>query len=132
MKTVLLVGASAYSVRMHTLFLAADQERRDAPAPQSSADGSGGGKPPEIDWLMTGLAFIFPALGGGLFGYDIGATSGALASLSSAATAGSDWCDLKTVLSQSLSKTGEVQHCSAERKAHGAVRKQRGVEQVVV
>ncbi len=41
---------------------------------------------------MTGLAFIFPALGGGLFGYDIGATSGALVSLSSAATSGTDWC----------------------------------------
>ena len=45
---------------------------------------------------MTGLAFIFPALGGGLFGYDIGATSGALVSLTNAATAGTDWCGAVT------------------------------------
>jgi len=29
-----------------------------------------------IDWLATSLLFLFPALGGLLFGYDIGATSG--------------------------------------------------------
>ena len=44
-----------------------------------------------IDWLITSLAFLFPALGGALFGYDIGATSGALVSLKSAATSGTSW-----------------------------------------
>ena len=84
------------------LSAAAAQDRREGPAPQSSADsssvGGGAGKPPDIDWLMTGLAFIFPALGGGLFGYDIGATSGALVSLSSAATSGTDWCEARSHL----------------------------------
>lgn len=47
-----------------------------------------------IDWFITGLAFLFPAVGGALFGYDIGATSGALVSIKSAATSGTDWCVL--------------------------------------
>jgi hypothetical protein len=44
-----------------------------------------------IDWSITGLAFLFPALGGLLFGYDIGATSGALVSIKSSAFSGTDW-----------------------------------------
>ena len=44
-----------------------------------------------IDWRATGLAFVFPAIGGLLFGWDIGVTSGALANLSSATTSGTDW-----------------------------------------
>ncbi|KAK9787605.1 hypothetical protein WJX73_003758 [Symbiochloris irregularis] len=45
----------------------------------------------EIDWTTTIKNFIFPALGGSLFGYDIGATSGALLSLTSSKTSGTDW-----------------------------------------
>ena len=60
------------------------------------SDGGGGGDGREdrqpIDWQMTALLFIFPALGGALFGYDIGATSGALVSLKSATTSGTSWC----------------------------------------
>ena len=44
-----------------------------------------------MDWRITSLAFLFPALGGGLFGYDIGATSGALQSLTSATLSGTSW-----------------------------------------
>lgn len=58
------------------------------------AGGSGGGDDEskgKIDWGITSLIFVFPALAGALFGYDIGATSGALVSLSSAATSGTDW-----------------------------------------
>ncbi len=44
-----------------------------------------------IDWFITSLLFLFPALGGLLFGYDIGATSGAIISLKSAATSGTTW-----------------------------------------
>lgn len=44
-----------------------------------------------IDWSITGLAFLFPALGGLLFGYDIGATSGALVSIKSSEFSGTDW-----------------------------------------
>jgi len=47
-----------------------------------------------ISWRSTALAFLFPALGGLLFGFDIGATSGALVSLTSAATGGVDWYGL--------------------------------------
>ncbi|KAK9819163.1 hypothetical protein WJX81_007550 [Elliptochloris bilobata] len=49
---------------------------------------------PPVDWLITMLLFFFPAVGGLLFGYDIGATSGALESLKSAATSGTDWYQL--------------------------------------
>ncbi|KAF8072353.1 D-xylose-proton symporter [Scenedesmus sp. PABB004] len=45
----------------------------------------------DVDWLATGLCFIFPALGGLLFGYDIGASSGVLASLTSAELSGTSW-----------------------------------------
>lgn len=45
----------------------------------------------EVDWLMTFLVFVFPAVGGLLFGYDIGATSGALVSITSERTSGTDW-----------------------------------------
>eukprot|EP01025_Chloroclados_australasicus_P047820 TRINITY_DN5395_c2_g1_i1.p1 TRINITY_DN5395_c2_g1~~TRINITY_DN5395_c2_g1_i1.p1 ORF type:complete len:594 (-),score=43.00 TRINITY_DN5395_c2_g1_i1:306-2018(-) len=47
-----------------------------------------------VDWSMTALAFLFPALGGALFGYDIGATSGALISLTDAVKSGTIWYDL--------------------------------------
>lgn len=47
-----------------------------------------------IDWLATGLCFIFPAIGGLLFGYDIGATSGVLVSLTSEKLSGTDWYSL--------------------------------------
>ena len=46
--------------------------------------------PVAVSWPPTLLAFAPAALGGALFGYDIGATSGALASLNSAA-AGVEW-----------------------------------------
>ena len=47
--------------------------------------------PREVDWFMTALVFLFPAIGGLLFGYDIGATSGALVSITSETTSGTDW-----------------------------------------
>lgn len=57
------------------------------------------GQPPSheeepIDWLVTSLLFFFPAVGGLLFGYDIGATSGALVSMTSAQFSGTDWFGL--------------------------------------
>ena len=45
----------------------------------------------QVDWVMTALVFLFPAIGGLLFGYDIGATSGALVSITSEQTSGTDW-----------------------------------------
>ncbi|KAL4459129.1 hypothetical protein ABPG75_013994 [Micractinium tetrahymenae] len=63
------------------------------------AAGGGSGQPPghddeQVDWFMTALLFLFPAIGGLLFGFDIGATSGALLSMTSPATAGTDWYGL--------------------------------------
>ncbi|KAL4515024.1 hypothetical protein Ndes2526B_g03660 [Nannochloris sp. 'desiccata'] len=49
-----------------------------------------------IDWTMTSLLFLFPALGGLLFGYDIGASSGALLSMTSSAVSGTDWYNLSS------------------------------------
>lgn len=50
--------------------------------------------PRNVDWFMTSLVFLFPAVGGLLFGYDIGATSGALVSITSQQTSGTDWYSL--------------------------------------
>lgn len=43
------------------------------------------------------LPFLFPALGGMLFGYDIGATSGATISLQSQTSSGTSWYKLSSV-----------------------------------
>lgn len=43
------------------------------------------------------LPFLFPALGGLLYGYDIGATSGATISLESATLSGTTWFNLNSV-----------------------------------
>ena len=40
---------------------------------------------------MVTLAFLFPALGGLLFGFDIGATSGAIISITSPEHSGTSW-----------------------------------------
>eukprot|EP00887_Chlorella_sp_A99_P006942 scaffold2.g6942.t1 len=74
------------------------------------------GRPPshgdeKVDWLMTALLFLFPALGGALFGYDIGATSGALVSLTSPDASGTDWFQLSAFqsgLAVSLSLAGAL------------------------
>jgi MFS family permease len=52
-----------------------------------------------VDWVMTALLFLFPALGGLLFGYDIGATSGALISMTDPALSGTDWYSLNAFTS---------------------------------
>ena len=46
---------------------------------------------------MTSLCFLFPALGGALFGYDIGATSGALVSLTDPTLSGTSWFALDPI-----------------------------------
>ncbi|KAG0474602.1 hypothetical protein HPP92_014288 [Vanilla planifolia] len=43
------------------------------------------------------LPFLFPALGGLLYGYDIGATSGATISVESASLSGTTWYDLNSL-----------------------------------
>ena len=53
-----------------------DVERAALLPPEAGAGPSGGGPKAEeaVDWVMTALLFLFPAVGGLLFGYDIGAT----------------------------------------------------------
>ncbi|CAE6248806.1 unnamed protein product [Arabidopsis arenosa] len=50
-----------------------------------------------FSWSSVILPFIFPALGGLLFGYDIGATSGATLSLQSPALSGTTWFNFSPV-----------------------------------
>ncbi|KAF3443476.1 hypothetical protein FNV43_RR13158 [Rhamnella rubrinervis] len=51
----------------------------------------------EFSWFSVILPFLFPALGGLLFGYDIGATSGANISLQSPELSGISWFNLSAV-----------------------------------
>ncbi|KAL2508420.1 D-xylose-proton symporter-like 3 [Forsythia ovata] len=54
--------------------------------------------PQEIfTWSSVILPFLFPALGGLLFGYDIGATSGATISLKSPELSGTTWFNLSAI-----------------------------------
>ncbi|KAL1545046.1 D-xylose-proton symporter-like 3, chloroplastic [Salvia divinorum] len=48
-------------------------------------------------WSSVLLPFLFPALGGLLFGYDIGATSGAAISLQSPELSGTNWFNLSAI-----------------------------------
>ncbi|KAL3627643.1 hypothetical protein CASFOL_029006 [Castilleja foliolosa] len=50
-----------------------------------------------FSWSSVILPFLFPALGGLLFGYDIGATSGATISLQSPELSGTNWFNLSAV-----------------------------------
>ncbi|WVZ61087.1 hypothetical protein U9M48_011012 [Paspalum notatum var. saurae] len=64
-------------------------------------DGGGRGAAAEgeaaFSWAPVILPFLFPALGGLLFGYDIGATSGATISVQSADLSGTTWFNLSSV-----------------------------------
>ncbi|KAL3518151.1 hypothetical protein ACH5RR_020740 [Cinchona calisaya] len=51
----------------------------------------------DFAWSSVALPFLFPALGGLLFGYDIGATSGATISLLSPELSGTTWYNLSAV-----------------------------------
>lgn len=64
----------------------------------SSAPSSSSSSSQTIDWTAVAVLFAAPALGGALFGYDIGATSGALVSLKSAAHSGVAWASALTPL----------------------------------
>ncbi|KAH7429178.1 hypothetical protein KP509_09G033900 [Ceratopteris richardii] len=59
-----------------------------------SSSLSGEGSEDSVDWIAAIFPFLFPAIGGALFGYDIGATSGALISLTSPELSGTAWYSL--------------------------------------
>lgn len=50
-----------------------------------------------FSWTAAILPFLFPALGGFLYGYDIGATSSASLSIESSSLSGTDWYDLSSL-----------------------------------
>ncbi len=60
-----------------------------------------------FNWTSVSLPFIFPAIGGSLFGYDIGATSGAVVSLVSPELSGIGWYNL-TALQTGLVVSGSL------------------------
>ncbi|CAN8253272.1 unnamed protein product [Cochlearia groenlandica] len=62
-------------------------------APDSVASDA----PESFSWSSVIRPFVFPALGGLLFGYDIGATSGATLSLQSPALSGTTWFNFSPV-----------------------------------
>lgn len=67
---------------------------------------------PELEWepyrwTSVALPFLFPALAGLLYGYDIGATSGAAVSIASRTLSGTDWYDL-TSLQMGLVVSGSL------------------------
>lgn len=51
----------------------------------------------DYTWSAVLLPFFFPALAGSLFGYDIGATSGASVSITSPHLSGTDWYELSSL-----------------------------------
>ncbi|GAB4860112.1 hypothetical protein Ancab_011590 [Ancistrocladus abbreviatus] len=54
-------------------------------------------EPEVFAWSSAILPFLFPALGGLLFGYDIGATSGATISIQSPELSGTTWFNLSAI-----------------------------------
>lgn len=58
-------------------------------------------------WNTVVLPFLFPALAGLLYGYDIGATSGASVSIASRSLSGTDWYEL-TSLQMGLVVSGSL------------------------
>ncbi|KAJ4971422.1 hypothetical protein NE237_004521 [Protea cynaroides] len=87
-KAPLLSSGAGARTRLRTLKVAA----------QTQSGYSGGGEAQEdFAWPSVILPFLFPALGGLLFGYDIGATSGATISLQSPDLSGTTWFNLSSV-----------------------------------
>ncbi|KAJ0984020.1 hypothetical protein J5N97_002376 [Dioscorea zingiberensis] len=66
-------------------------------AGEDAVDSDAAAEAEAFAWPSVILPFLFPALGGLLFGYDIGATSGASISLQSAELSGITWFNLSAV-----------------------------------
>ncbi|KAK3277041.1 Vacuolar glucose transporter 1 [Cymbomonas tetramitiformis] len=81
--------------RRHLLVKGSVKSEKEAVIPNETEAQVG----EEIDWSATIFPFLFPATGGLLFGYEIGATSGAIVSLTSSVTSGTTWYDLSPLAS---------------------------------
>lgn len=79
---------SIYSLETSLLPHKVNSQKEDYPVEQDAE---------VFAWSSVILPFLFPALGGLLFGYDIGATSGATISLQSPELSGTAWFNLSAV-----------------------------------
>ncbi|CAN1150562.1 D-xylose-proton symporter-like 3, chloroplastic [Linum perenne] len=77
-------------LRFNVVCSAAGEDADSLVNPATSSDDS-------FSWSSVILPFVFPALGGLLFGYDIGATSGATISIQSPDLSGTTWFSLSAV-----------------------------------
>ncbi|XP_054814001.1 D-xylose-proton symporter-like 3, chloroplastic isoform X2 [Prosopis cineraria] len=85
----------SYSRRRLRFYVGAQMDFSSGEAPQSLA--SDATPQEEFSWSSVIFPFLFPALGGLLFGYDIGATSGATISLQSPELSGITWFNLSAI-----------------------------------
>ncbi|KAG6528399.1 D-xylose-proton symporter-like 3, chloroplastic [Zingiber officinale] len=85
---------SVASLNLRKLRLQAQGADYSSLSPSEDADDAEDG---DFSWSSIIPPFLFPALGGLLFGYDIGATSGASISLQSAELSGTTWFSLSAV-----------------------------------
>ncbi|XP_051134443.1 D-xylose-proton symporter-like 3, chloroplastic [Andrographis paniculata] len=100
-KLILPTRSSSLGFRMPPLRLAASKTKliKVQASPEEAQSFSNGRSTDQeaFAWSSVILPFLFPALGGLLFGYDIGATSGATISLQSPELSGTNWFNLSSV-----------------------------------
>ncbi|WOL09290.1 hypothetical protein Cni_G18043 [Canna indica] len=84
------------SIASPLLRLRPQAQGADYSSPPPPEDATGAAEE-TFSWSSVIVPFVFPALGGLLFGYDIGATSGASISLQSAELSGTTWFNLSAV-----------------------------------
>ncbi|KAI9081814.1 hypothetical protein K1719_036076 [Acacia pycnantha] len=85
----------SYSGRRLRFYVEAQRDLSSGEPPESLASDATSRE--EFSWSSVIIPFLFPALGGLLFGYDIGATSGATISLQSPELSGITWFNLSSI-----------------------------------
>ncbi|CAO2825027.1 unnamed protein product [Amaranthus hypochondriacus] len=90
-RNIVMEKPSIYGLETSLLSRKLKAQKQDYPLQQDSTEIE------VFSWSSVILPFLFPALGGLLFGYDIGATSGATISLQSAELSGTTWYNLSAV-----------------------------------
>nr|CAD1822103.1 unnamed protein product [Ananas comosus var. bracteatus] len=88
-------SSSSSAPRLRVRSQAQGEYSSHSPPPDTAGDAAD--RQESFNWSSVLLPFLFPALGGLLFGYDIGATSGASISLQSADLSGTNWFNLSAV-----------------------------------